>query len=57
LYTFGENGHGQLGIGTRNDTLAPTRVETFANLGLKVVDVALGYDHALAITGTNLSFN
>lgn len=52
LYTFGSGGYGCLGHndGDTNHIL-PKEVEFFAKNKLKVIDVALGENHTLALTG------
>lgn len=52
LYMFGSGNWGVLGQGNENDARfdKPVLVEKFANLGLKVVDVALGEYHSMALT-------
>lgn len=49
LYTWGQNNQGQLGIGHRNNELAPHLVTFFANN--PIVKVAAGEYHTLALTG------
>lgn len=48
LYSFGRNQNGQLGLGTRDDALAPQHVEALQ--GHKVVSVSCGAEHSLAAT-------
>jgi alpha-tubulin suppressor-like RCC1 family protein len=50
LYTWGNGGQGRLGHGDRSSESTPTRVKTFHQLGLRVVAVACGSAHTLAIT-------
>lgn len=51
LYTWGENGAGQLGHGDLDDRLVPTVVEGFgASKGGEVVMVACGAKHTLVVT-------
>jgi len=47
VYTWGLNGTGQLGLGSRQDTPAPSLVNLF---GLRVRRVALGAYHTLLVT-------
>lgn len=47
MYTWGLNGTGQLGLGSRQDTPAPSLVNLF---GLRVRRVALGAYHTLLVT-------
>ena len=50
LFTTGENKNGQLGIGSKENSLTPTKVDFFRERGLKVRDVAVGDKHMCAIT-------
>lgn len=52
LYMFGGGNWGVLGQGNETDISfkEPKRVEKFDKLGLKVVDVALGEAHTMALT-------
>lgn len=49
LYTWGHNGYCQLGNGTTNAVLLPSSITTNL-LGKKVVEVACGSHHSLALT-------
>ena len=52
LYTFGSGNWGVLGHGTEADVKFdnPKLVEYFEKRGLKVVDIALGEYHSIALT-------
>jgi hypothetical protein len=47
VYLWGNNGNGQVGDGTTTNRLVPTRITA---LGTDTVQLALGRDHALALT-------
>ena len=51
MFTWGENGFGQLGLDTPTDEteLQPRLVSTLDNEG--VVDIDCGFDHCVALTG------
>lgn len=54
LYLFGRGRDGQLGKGDSIESVAssksaPTKVEFFAKNGMKVIDVAVGSNHTLAL--------
>ncbi|CAK67486.1 unnamed protein product (macronuclear) [Paramecium tetraurelia] len=49
LYTFGNNNYGQLGLGNTEEQQTPQLVKYFRDKGLKVVDVALGSNHGVAL--------
>jgi len=51
LYTFGAGNYGMLGHGNDNSVINPKRVEFFKQNGLKVIDVACGENHTIALTG------
>jgi alpha-tubulin suppressor-like RCC1 family protein len=57
LYTFGSGGYGCLGQneGDKNQ-VTPKLVDFFQKNKLKVVDVAIGENHTLALTGFFFSF-
>lgn len=48
VYGWGYNGNGQLGIGSTANQLSPIRISNFN--GIKVVKLACGYSHVLALT-------
>jgi hypothetical protein len=50
VYTLGYGGDGRLGHGTRANVLSPQRISSLQ----RVVDIAAGYEHALALTGVCL---
>ena len=50
LYTCGDNKYGQLGRKGEKATIVPQSVEFFQKYNLKVVDVAVGENHTLAMT-------
>ena len=45
VWAWGKNADGQLGNGTKNEILIPTRITSLSN----VVDIAMGITHALAV--------
>ncbi|CAD8058659.1 unnamed protein product [Paramecium sonneborni] len=49
LYTFGNNKYGQLGLGNTQEHQTPQLVKYFRDKGLKVLDVALGSNHGVAL--------
>ncbi|CAB3359300.1 Hypothetical predicted protein [Cloeon dipterum] len=55
VFAWGENSQGQLGLGTRKNTLIPTKI-TKTLVGKKVVQVACGTNHTLALTSDGQVF-
>lgn len=55
LYSFGQNKHGQLGLGIYDDIVT---TPTFCNSlnGAPIIDVACGVNHSLALSSTGLVF-
>jgi alpha-tubulin suppressor-like RCC1 family protein len=50
VYSFGDNEHGQLGLGDGNDRLLPTRIEGLPDPAENpVVEVSAGKEHALLV--------
>jgi alpha-tubulin suppressor-like RCC1 family protein len=48
VWTFGENGSGQLGINSTTDSKVPVQVSGLTG----IIKVAAGADHAMALTST-----
>ena len=53
LWSFGGNGHGQLGLGHTDNVKVPTIIEYFVENDIKIKDIACGFDHNLAIDYNN----
>lgn len=49
VYAFGENNHGQLGLGHYNDASSPTKIDVFK--GTCITHISAGMEHAGAVTG------
>lgn len=50
LYAFGSNNWGELGIGSTDSPMCPTRISFFEQRGLRVAKVALGNSFTLFLT-------
>jgi alpha-tubulin suppressor-like RCC1 family protein len=50
LYTFGSGTNGKLGHDNEDRLLTPTKIESLANLELKIKDVAIGTHHTVILT-------
>ena len=50
VWSMGGNGYGQLGHGNKFDShITPDRIAWFLKNGIKIVDIACGFDHSLAV--------
>lgn len=54
LLAFGRGQNGQLGLGRREDSLAPQEVTTLS--GSEVVGIACGAEHSLCVTATGKAY-
>lgn len=52
MYSWGRGTFGRLGSGSESDQLFPTRVSFFEENNLKVVGIAAGAYHSLALAGS-----
>uniref|UniRef100_A0A7S0VEC2 RCC1-like domain-containing protein n=1 Tax=Hemiselmis tepida TaxID=464990 RepID=A0A7S0VEC2_9CRYP len=50
LWVWGDNSHGQLGLGDIESRYTPTLVTSLSDLGIHIVDVALGAFHTVALS-------
>jgi alpha-tubulin suppressor-like RCC1 family protein len=50
IYSWGAGGHGRLGHGDTKPQSKPKLIEALSKMEHKFVDVAVGYDHSIAIT-------
>lgn len=57
IYTWGQNEHGQLGLGFKsfaNDFIKPERNEYLS--GKQIIDISCGYRHSIALTSNGKVF-
>ena len=53
VYSWGDGAKGQLGQGNRLPSLKPKLVEALVTK--RIIAIAAGFDHTLALSGTNLT--
>ncbi|RAL38009.1 hypothetical protein DM860_000703 [Cuscuta australis] len=51
VYSWGRGMFGRLGTGSESDQTFPVRVEFFSSAAVRIVDIAAGAYHSLAVAG------